>query len=289
MSFRPQSIPVTSHHAQLLSNGRYAVMLTAAGSGFSRWGDLAVTRWREDPTCDGWGSYVFLRDVQTGRIWSAGYQPAGREPDSYEVVFSEDRAKIARQDGSIITTLDVLVSPEDDAEVRRVSVMNLGARTREIELTSYAEVVLVPPAADAAHPAFSNLFVQTECVPDLDVLLATRRPRSPDEPRLWLAHVVAVEGETVDEGERHLRPVELGHRDRPVEGDDGGRGDGVQLVVELRDLGPMVAERFGSDRPDAAAARGAATSGRASPRRSRGTAATATGSCTSTPTCPTSG
>src|SRR5207247_10701445 len=129
--------------------------------------------------------------------WSAGCQPTAREPDRCEAVFAEDRAKSARQDGSISTSLDVLVSPEDDAEVRRVSVMNLGLRTREIELTSYAEVVLVPPAADAAHPAFSNLFVQTECLPELDVVLATRRRRSADEPQLWLAHVVAVEGETV--------------------------------------------------------------------------------------------
>src|SRR6266542_876130 len=181
----------------ILSNGRYAVMITAAGSGYSRWRGIAVTRWKEDVTLDVGGTYVYLRDAQSGQGWSAGYQPTGREPDSYEAVFSEDRVRIARRDGSINTTLDVLVSPEDDAEVRRVSVMNLGTRTRDIELTSYAEVVLVPSAADEAHPAFSNLFVQTECVPELDVVLATRRPRSSDEPRLWLAHVVAVEGEIV--------------------------------------------------------------------------------------------
>ncbi|HYS93752.1 MAG TPA: glucoamylase family protein [Candidatus Acidoferrales bacterium] len=181
----------------ILSNGRYAVMITAAGSGYSRWRDIAVTRWKEDVTLEVGGTYVYLRDAQSGQSWSAGYQPTGSEPDSYEAVFSEDRARIARRDGSINTTLDVLVSPEDDAEVRRVSVMNLGIRTRDIELTSYAEVVLVPSAADEAHPAFSNLFVQTECVPELDAVLATRRPRSSDEPRLWLAHVVAVEGETV--------------------------------------------------------------------------------------------
>jgi cyclic beta-1,2-glucan synthetase len=181
----------------ILSNGRYAVMITSAGGGYSRWGGIAVTRWREDVTRDVGGTYVYLRDVHSGDVWSAGYQPTGREPDRYEAVFSEDRAKIARQDGPISTSLDVLVSPEDDAEVRRVSIMNLGLRTREIELTSYAEVVLVPPAADAAHPAFSNLFVQTECLPELDVVLATRRRRSADEPQLWLAHVVAVEGDTV--------------------------------------------------------------------------------------------
>ncbi len=180
----------------LLSNGRYAVMVTTAGSGYSRWRGLAVTRWREDVTRDAWGTYVFLRDAESGEVWSAGFQPSGVEPDSYAVAFSEDRAEIVRRDGAMATTLEVIVSPEDDAEVRRVSLTNLGTRPREIELTSYAEIVLAPPAADAAHPAFSNLFVQTEFVPELDALLATRRPRSAEEPPVWAAHVVVVEGET---------------------------------------------------------------------------------------------
>jgi cyclic beta-1,2-glucan synthetase len=180
----------------LLSNGRYAVMLTTAGSGYSRWRDLAVTRWREDVTRDAWGTHVFLRDVDSGESWSAGYQPLGGEPDSYEVTFSEDRAEIVRRDRAIRTTLQVIVSPEDDAEVRRVSLTNLGAKSREVELTSYAEVVLAPQATDAAHAAFSNLCVETECVAELDTLLATRRPRSRGEAQVWLAHVVAVDGET---------------------------------------------------------------------------------------------
>jgi cyclic beta-1,2-glucan synthetase len=182
---------------QLLSNGRYAVMLTTAGSGYSRWRDLAITRWREDVTRDACGTYVFIRDVDGGEGWSAGYQPRGGEPDSYEVTFSEDRAEFVRRDGAIGTTLQVIVSPEDDAELRRVSLTNLGAKSRELELTSYAEVVLAPPAADAAHPAFSNLSVETECVPELDTLLATRRPRSHRETPIWLAHVAVVDGETV--------------------------------------------------------------------------------------------
>ena len=186
--------PVRTH---LLSNGRYAVMLTAAGSGYSRWRNIALTRWQEDVTRDEAGMHVYLRDVHGGRIWSAGYQPSGSEPESYEVVFSEDRARIARRDGTIATTLDVIVSPEEDAEIRRVSLTNLGPRARTIELTSYAEVVLTTPAADAAHPAFSNLFVDTECAPEFDALLATRRPRAPDEGQIWLAHTVAAEGDRV--------------------------------------------------------------------------------------------
>jgi cyclic beta-1,2-glucan synthetase len=188
-----QPIPRT----QLLSNGRYAVMITEAGSGYSRWRDLAVTRWREDPTCDCWGTYIFLRDAHSGEVWSVGYQPSGVEPDSYEVVFFEDRAEIVRRDGTIETKLEITVSPEDDAEVRRVSISNLGSRVREIEVTSYAEVVLAPDAADAAHPAFSNLFVQTEFVADIGAVLATRRPRSPDEPEICAVHLAVVEGEVV--------------------------------------------------------------------------------------------
>ncbi|MGH7788817.1 MAG: GH36-type glycosyl hydrolase domain-containing protein [Candidatus Binatia bacterium] len=181
----------------LLSNGRYAVMLTQTGSGYSRWRELAVTRWREDPTCDAWGTYIFLRDAHSGDVWSAGYQPTCVEPDSYEVAFAEDRAEIVRRDGTISTTLEVAVSPEDDAEVRRVSITNLGSREREIELTSYAEVVLTTPPTDTAHPAFAKLFVQTEFVEDVGALLATRRPRAAGEAAVWAAHLAVVEGETV--------------------------------------------------------------------------------------------
>ncbi|MBA3587509.1 MAG: hypothetical protein H0W41_07720, partial [Chloroflexi bacterium] len=180
----------------ILSNGRYAVMVTAAGSGYSRWRDVAVTRWREDVTRDSWGSYLFLRDMHTGAVWSAGHQPSGTEADRYEVVYSEDHAEFSRRDGSIVTGLNIVVSAEHDAEIRRVSLTNLGSRAREIELTSYAEIALAPQAADAAHPAFQNLFVQTEFVPDIGALLATRRPRSRDEQPIWAAHVAAVEDQT---------------------------------------------------------------------------------------------
>ncbi|MEP6473914.1 MAG: glucoamylase family protein [Gemmatimonadota bacterium] len=183
--------------AHLLSNGRYAVMLTAAGSGYSRWHDLAVTRWREDPTRDADGTWIYLRDVASGERWSAGFQPSGEEPETYDVSFGEDRAEFVRRDGTLETRLEVIVPSEDDAEVRRVSITNRGTRSRELEVTSYAEIVLASAGADASHPAFSNLFVETECLPERSTLLATRRPRSPEEKPVWLAHILAVEGETV--------------------------------------------------------------------------------------------
>jgi cyclic beta-1,2-glucan synthetase len=212
----------------LLSNGRYAVMLTAAGSGYSRWRDIAVTRWREDPTRDCWGSYIYLCDAETGEVWSAGHQPSGVESDAYEVSFHEDRAEFVRRDGAVTTTLEVVVSPEDDAEIRRVSITNLGTRTRELQVTSYAEICLAPQAADAAHPAFSNLFVQTDFVPDGGILLATRRRRSDKEAAVWAAHVVVVEGESV--GDLQFET----DRSRFI-----GRGHDVHTPVSIIDGRPL--------------------------------------------------
>ena len=189
------------HHAtprtHLLSNGNYSVMLTAAGSGFSRWRDIALTRWAEDPTCDPWGYYIFLRDVFNGHVWSAGYQPVGRESEIYEAAFFEDRAEVRRKDGPIRTVMEIFVSPEDDAEVRHLSLTNEGSGVREIELTSYCEVVLSPAAADSAHPAFSKMFVQTEFVAERGALLAVRRPRDPGQAQVWMAHFNSLDGEAV--------------------------------------------------------------------------------------------
>ncbi len=189
----PERGPPVTH---LLSNGRYAVMLTAAGAGYSRWRDIDVTRWREDVTRDDWGSFIFLRDIQSGRIWSASRQPVGSDAEEEGIAFGEDRAEFTRHDGTLTTTVDVLVSGEDDGEVRRVSLTNSGRRPRRLELTSYAEIVLATPASDNAHPAFSKMFVETEHLAEFGALVATRRRRSRDEPEVWAAHFAVVEGES---------------------------------------------------------------------------------------------
>jgi cyclic beta-1,2-glucan synthetase len=178
----------------LLSNGRYTVMLTAAGSGYSRWRDLAVTRWREDGTRDDTGSYIFLRDAESRRVWSPCYQPSAAEPDGYDVTFTEDRAEFVRHDTKITTTLTIVVSPEDDAEIRHLAIANNDSRARIIEITSYLELALALPAADSAHPAFSKLFVQTEYVAPFGALIATRRQRQSDEAGIWVAHQSVLDG-----------------------------------------------------------------------------------------------
>ncbi len=179
---------------QLLSNGHYHVMVTNAGGGYSRWRDLAVTRWREDTTCDNWGAFCYIRDLATNAFWSASHQPTLKRADTYEAIFSEARAEFRRRDGDFETHTEIVVSPEDDIELRRVRITNRSRSRRSIDVTSYAEVVLAPPAADALHPAFSNLFVQTEIVPDRQAILCTRRPRSEGEQQPWMFHVVAVHG-----------------------------------------------------------------------------------------------
>ncbi|MEQ1502752.1 MAG: glucoamylase family protein [Myxococcota bacterium] len=182
---------------QLLSNGAYHVVVTQAGGGYSRWRGLAVTRWHEDPTRDGWGSFAYLRDLGTGAVWSSTHHPTLVRAGSYEAIFALGRAEFRRTDGWITTHVEIAVSPEDDVELRRISLTNTGRTARTIELTSYAEVVLAPPGADAAHPAFSNLFVQTELLPDQHAILCTRRPRSGGETPPWLVHLATVHGTQV--------------------------------------------------------------------------------------------
>ncbi len=178
---------------QFLSNGRYSVMVTNAGGGFSRFEDMDVTRFREDVTRDCWGTFFYLRDLDEDRTWSAGYQPTLTEPDDYHVTFAADKVEFRRRDGDVETYTQVVVSPEDDVENRRIAVTNHGRQTRVIEVTSYFEIALAPSAADQAHRTFSNLFVETLHHEPTGAVLFSRRPRSSDEERPWGFHVLACE------------------------------------------------------------------------------------------------
>ncbi len=184
---------------QLLSNGRYHVMVTNAGGGYSQWKNLAVTRWHEDATRDNRGAFCYLRDVTSGEFWSTAHQPTLKRAESYAAIFSEGRAEFRRRDHDIDTHTEIVVSPEDDIELRRVHITNRARTRRTIEVTSYAEVVLAPAAAEALHPAFSNLFVQTEINDPRRAILCTRRPRSLDEPTPWMFHLMAVHGADIGE------------------------------------------------------------------------------------------
>ncbi len=196
--YTPMAAETATPQLQLLSNGSYQVMISNAGGGYSRWRDLAVTRWREDGTRDNWGMFVYLRDVASGEFWSAAHQPTLKKAQSYEAMFSEGRVEYRRCDQDIETYCEIVVSPEDDIELRRVRITNRSRVRRTIELTSYAEVVLATPAADATQTAFGNLFVQTELVPEQRAILCTRRPRSSGEHVPWMFHLLASNGDSIN-------------------------------------------------------------------------------------------
>ena len=178
----------------LLSNGRYHVVVSSAGGGYSRWREFAVTRWREDATRDCWGTFIYLRDLATGEFWSAAHQPCGCATKRCEAIFTQARAEFRQHHAGLEIHTEISVSPEDDVELRRVTLINPSHSRRVIELTSYAAVVLALPAADASHPAFSNLFVQTEFLSPRPAILCTRRPRSEGEKPPWLLNFMVGQG-----------------------------------------------------------------------------------------------
>ncbi|HVV44667.1 MAG TPA: hypothetical protein VHC72_05660, partial [Bryobacteraceae bacterium] len=173
----------------LHGNGRYALMITNSGGGYSRWGDFDLTRWRSDTTLDPWGSFIYVRDVRSDEIWATTHKPFPARTGELTVRFASDRAEIHRRMSGIETILDVTVATEDDVELRRLRITNRSLRTRQLEFTSYVELAMAPHAADKAHPAFAKMFIETEC-PRPGVLIAHRRPRAPGEPPIWTAHVL---------------------------------------------------------------------------------------------------
>lgn len=212
--FTTPHTPIPEVH--LLSNGRYHVMVTNAGGGYSVWKDIAVTRWREDTTRDNAGTFCYLRDVLSGEFWSTAFQPTLKTSKNYEAIFSQARAEFRRRDHDIKIHTEIAVSPEDDIELRRCSITNRSKVPRTIELTSYAEVVLASPAADATHPAFSNLFVQTEIIESRQAIVCSRRPRSHTEHPPWMLHEMVVRGATVGEASYETDRLKFIGRDRTL-------------------------------------------------------------------------
>ncbi len=251
-SRRFRSPHTASPHTHFLSNGRYTAAVTHAGGGFSVWRGLAVTRQREDRTSDAGAHLIYLRDPWSGEVWSPTYLPTAREPDEYDVIFELDKATFRRRDGDFETRLEVAVSPEDDVEVRRLSITNHGDRPREIEVTSYTEIVLARPEDDFAHPAFGKLFVESEHDAQNAGLLFSKRPRGGDERPVWAFHVLGVDGrlggavewetdraQFVGRGRSTVNPIALDGR--PL---SGATGPVLDPVAALRDRVRLVPGAF---------------------------------------------
>lgn len=177
----------------VLSNGTYSTVITHTGTGYSTCNEMALTRWRAERVKDALGFFVYVRDIESNEFWSVGYRPVNKKADRYDTWFHPGGVQIARVDEWIETFTEVCVSPEDNIEFRKITLTNYSDRRRRLDLTSYAEVVLNRQEADAAHPAFSNLFVQTDYIREHHALIVQRRPRQESEEPVWLVHTIASE------------------------------------------------------------------------------------------------
>ena len=191
----PWHVPVDAPlpQAHFLSNGHYGLLITSAGGGYGDWRGVPLTRWRSDTTLDDWGTWIYVQDRDSGALWSASYQPTASQPENQEVLFYAHKAEFRRRDNDISLHMEITISPDDDVEIRRITLTNHSDDSRRLMLTSYGEVVLAPQAADQRHPAFSKLFVESEYLPEVNSLLFHRRPRSAEEEPIYMAHLLVVE------------------------------------------------------------------------------------------------
>lgn len=228
---------------QLLSNGNYQVMVTNSGGGFSRWKDLSVTRWREDTVKDSYGIFCYIKDIQSGKFWSNTYHPTLQASKNYGTIFSQGTIEFHRQDFGFETKTQIVVSPEDDVEIRKIKITNRSQVSKVLEVTSYTEIVLASQPSDEAHPAFSNLFVQTEIQPQYNAIFGTRRPRSKDELPPHFFHLMDAYGAEVEEISFETDRMEFIGRGRTLANPQAintGRLGGNQGAV----LDPVMATKY---------------------------------------------
>jgi cyclic beta-1,2-glucan synthetase len=196
--FQPRVVDPTGPGFQpthLLSNGRYTVALRANGAGVSRWRAFNVTRWRDDPLRDSYGTFFYVRDIEKdggqSELTSLTALPAPGADWHYRTRFLADQVQFDATGPGLQVRTTVLISPEDDTELRNITLHNSGDETRTLELVSYFEPVLSNPKADEAHPAFANLFVESRWEPAWRALLLSRRPRLHGDAVVAAVHFVA--------------------------------------------------------------------------------------------------
>ncbi|UNF43904.1 protein ndvB [Bartonella krasnovii] len=174
----------------LLSHGSYSTMLTANGSGYSRWHDYAITRFIPDATEDQQGTLFFLRETDSGRWWSVTGEPTRVVGEEAVCIFTDEKAEYIKMVDGIKSTLECLITSEGCGEGRRLQLINTTNKDRIIEVTSYAELALATMDADQVHPAFSRMFIETEIAKTRRIIFAKRRKRSPNDPEIHIAHFV---------------------------------------------------------------------------------------------------
>jgi cellobiose phosphorylase len=234
----------TMPEVQLLSNGKYQLVVSNAGGGYSRWKNITLTRWREDSTQDNWGLFCYIKDLSSGNYWSNTYQPTLQRSKSYQSIFSQGHAEFRRVDEGFETKTEIVVSPEDDVEIRRIRVTNRSNSSKTIEVTSYSEVVLTEQAADEAHPAFSNLFVQTSIQSELSAITCTRRSRSKDDTPPWMFHMMTLNGAQREQISFETDRMKFTGRTRSLSNPAAMQTDGPLSGSQGPVLDPIVAIRY---------------------------------------------
>ena len=179
----------------LLSNGRYSVALRANGAGVSRWrshnSTRNITRWRDDALRDQYGTFIYLQADGQERVASLTFHPAPQPDWTYKTTFFADRVQFEANCDDLEAITTALVSPEDDTEIRTVTLHNRSGAEMVLEVISCFEAVLTDPRADETHPAFSNLFLQTQWYPQWRALLLSRKPRLHGDPVMAVGHFLA--------------------------------------------------------------------------------------------------
>lgn len=199
---------------QLMSNGKYSMMITNSGSGYGKREDMTIYRWKKDVTLDSSGMFFYVKDIKNDYYWSTTYEPCKKEGNSYEVIFSQYKAEFKKKEEDILAYTEITVSNEDDAEVRRITLTNNGNETKVLEITSYCEVTLSPFDADIVHPAFSNLFIRTEFLQELECVIANRRPRAKGQRKPHVMQCITIDGEALGVAQYETSRVNFIGRDR---------------------------------------------------------------------------
>lgn len=255
----PWTVPIQSPKPQVhfLSNGRYSVLISSSGAGFSRLGEVDLTRWRADTTLDNWGTWIYIKDFDHDELWSATFQPTLKQPERQNATFEAHKAEFWRQDGDISSRMEVTVAPADDVEIRRIRITNHGQSSRRLMLSSYAEVILADQAVDRRHPAFNKIFIESEYLPDPNALIFKRRPRSSHEDPIYLVHMLlrqprreltkAYESDRakfIGRGQTTRSPAALSVNGAGLTGTTGATLDPVMAIGQELELEPGATEQL---------------------------------------------
>ena len=181
----------------VLSNDNFQCVLSSTGSGFNKYNDVMVNNWSSDPTDDNYGTFIYVKDIISGKYFSITYAPTFIKPEFYEVVFSIDKVEYRRVEGKLDCKMEVTISPEYNAEIRRATITNLNSKKIvKLEVVSFVEIVLDKYRDLKAHPAFRKLFIETEFDRNTRTVIAARRSKTPSEKRILHGTTCLVESDS---------------------------------------------------------------------------------------------